>query len=908
MDIAAARFPAHLNFSKAVITLLITASLLLIASAATGAVLADGRPANTIAQSPATAGNYTQLRSRALVWSGNTALITDRTDGYTTDLPHTLTTQSVVVIGKTENRGTPPAELQAGCTLPHRTTIEPRPVTYKSSLLNVAINGVELQDTQLFLQRPCGDLLVSILAMRNWRVKVTDTPNVLIDSIHWMSLDTFAGLSYEIDAETQRINMTIAADKFTAIELDFAPEYRPTAQSAAGGFLNYGIAAATSSTADDIQYAGNLELGAFGSAGVLTSNWALSLIDGESDAIRIATTFTRDYPLATRQLRIGDINARPGAWGLGYRLGGIQFGSNFSTQPGAQFSPVESLILLADNPTPLQISNQQVGPGTNPETNTGVYFNSLRPLPYGPLQVTNLPTFGNGVYSVKGVDINGNEIGSSNAYYYNRGLLRQGLHSYSAEIGLIRQGGFSDQYATPVITATDRYGVNRALTVEGRVEYGDDVIAYGLNAAAAIPWAGVLNATWAQGQPTHGSSSSRSFQSLGLSNRFRRFSYDLNYRRFDRHFIHPGEAKDKVNNQRHNYTAGISTRLPWRDSISFGYDASSNRNQRFRDAATLSYRLSSLNIASATLLYRQNLHQTDDWLALASISLNFRELTRGLGIGSNRRSTRSQLFSPDNSTFSSSISQQSDGDLTGSYRLSTAASRDLRSYSLGFRGPLFEDGSYGVNGNFSNQYFNSNANIIFNDGQQTYSAGLNGGMALIGDSLFLTRPLFNAFALVDLGEDASGVRVNGVRSGSDGRVLVPNLQPYFDNQIAVSLRDLPLNAQVANLSTTVRPRFRSGVLIRKEIPYLTDMLVQVVLDDSANTPLPYAATAKLNENSELLPIGDDGLIYVVDVIENSQLQVRYKDKSCRIELPFPENLQTDEIPEYGPLVCEGVTP
>ncbi len=783
-------------------------------------------------------------------------------------------------------------------------------VNYQSLLLNVHINGVDLKSSHQFIRRPCGPLLAPILDMRDWRIKVKGKNNVLIDDVNWLNLEDFPGIGYEVNTATQEIFLTVKPELFASIELDFAPLYQPANRSAKGAFFNYGVNASRSSSGGaDTIYSGVAELGAFAPIGVITSSWALSQVSGNFDSIRLATTFVKDFPLDVQRLSAGDITAKPGAWGIGYRLGGIQFGTNYGTQPGSQISPVETISILADTPMLVRVLNRQSGPFTDEIDSTGVYYNRQQTLPFGPLVVNNLPTFGNGIYSVQGIAADGSVVQESQRYFFNQGLLKQGLHDYSVEIGKLRVGGFTDDYDTPIFTATERYGFSRRFTGEARIEYGDDVIAYGLSGSTAIPWVGALTTTIAQGQPTNGSFSSRGFQSASLTNRYRRLNYNLNFRHFDRQFIHPGESKDKVNTQRHSYAASVSSRLPWNDTVSLGYNAASSRAARFRDSLSLGYTFNTFALASATFLFRQELHQDDDWLAVASLSVNLESIARLVGTGSNRRRREGRLFTPQGSNLSIFASKDNDSDISSSLRLSTNASRDSESYGLSYRAPLLGDGPYGLSGNYSNRYFNINANVTeFND-TQTYSAGINGGMAYMGGGLYFTRPLTTAFGLVDLGEDAAGVRVNGIRTNQKGKVLIPNLQSYFDNTIRVNIEDLPLSAQLEEITTTVRPHFRSGVFVTQEIPYVTDMLVQVVLSDgSKQLPLPYAAEVALDDNSELFPVGDDGYIYLVGVVETSVIRVTYKNQSCTIKVPFPDELEPDEIPELGPFACEGVKP
>jgi outer membrane usher protein len=54
-----------------------------------------------------------------------------------------------------------------------------------------------------------------------------------------------------------------------------------------------------------------------------------------SGAIRLDTTWTLDLPDRLSTLRVGDAISTAGAWGQSMRFGGVQFGTNFATQPSS---------------------------------------------------------------------------------------------------------------------------------------------------------------------------------------------------------------------------------------------------------------------------------------------------------------------------------------------------------------------------------------------------------------------------------------------------------------------------------------------------------------------------------------------------------------------------------------------
>ena len=89
-----------------------------------------------------------------------------------------------------------------------------------------------------------------------------------------------------------------------------------------------------------------------------------------------------------------------------------------------------------------------------------------------------------------------------------------------------------------------------------------------------------------------------------------------------------------------------------------------------------------------------------------------------------------------------------------------------------------------------------------------------GGLTFVKDSLNFSRPLQDSFALAKVG-DLIGVRVylNNQeigRTGNSGKVLIPDLGSYYENQISINDKDIPIEYTLAEVMKYVSPPFRSG--------------------------------------------------------------------------------------------------
>ena len=109
------------------------------------------------------------------------------------------------------------------------------------------------------------------------------------------------------------------------------------------------------------------------------------------------------------------------------RFGGVQFGTNFATQPTLVTTPL------------LAARGEAVVPST-----VDVFING-RPIasetvPPGPFSIENLPAItGTGQLQVVVTDALGRQQVLTQPYYSGSTLLRAGLNEYSFELGAIRE-------------------------------------------------------------------------------------------------------------------------------------------------------------------------------------------------------------------------------------------------------------------------------------------------------------------------------------------------------------------------------------------------------------------------------------------------------------------------------------
>ena len=138
---------------------------------------------------------------------------------------------------------------------------------------------------------------------------------------------------------------------------------------------------------------------------------------------------------AAATLRVGDAISATGAWGRAVRFGGVQFGTNFATQPTLVTTPL------------LAARGEAIVPST-----VDVFINGQRvaneTVPPGPFAIESLPAItGAGELQVVVTDALGRQQIVSRPYYSGPTLLRAGLNEYSVEAGAIREDYALESFA-----------------------------------------------------------------------------------------------------------------------------------------------------------------------------------------------------------------------------------------------------------------------------------------------------------------------------------------------------------------------------------------------------------------------------------------------------------------------------
>lgn len=363
------------------------------------------------------------------------------------------------------------------------------PDAYAESVIAVTLNG-EPVPTPLVVRRDTdGTLLVTAQDLATLRLKPPATGALTINGQRYYRVGDNLGATVTFDDASQSVDVSVPAQAFVPTTATVGTPDGPTAvQSQPGGFLNYDLSAQRAN--GQTSTGGFVELGVFGSYGVVSATAVARTGEDLPGAVRLDTAWTRDFPDRMETLRIGDSISSSGSWGRSVRFAGIQYGTNFSTQPTFITTPL--LAAAGDAVLP---STVEVFVNGNP-----VASQQVQP---GPFEIQGVPAVnGAGQMQVVVTDALGRQQVIAQPYYAGGQLLRAGLTEFSVEAGAIRRDYAvkSNSYGDAVAAATWRHGVTDTLTTELHAEgQSDGSGAAGAAAAVQVGRIGTASANVAVG-------------------------------------------------------------------------------------------------------------------------------------------------------------------------------------------------------------------------------------------------------------------------------------------------------------------------------------------------------------------------------------------------------------------------
>lgn len=210
---------------------------------------------------------------------------------------------------------------------------------------------------------------------------------------------------------------------------------------------------------------------------------------------------------------------------------------------------------------------------------------------------------------------------------------------------------------------------------------------------------------------------------------------------------------------------------------------------------------------------------------------------------------------------------------------------------------------------YRNQY--AEASVSARTGQQTeiYQAKVNSALVWTEGGLHISRPLRDSFSLVRVNGVTDGMKVNfrnqyvGTTNHS-GELLVPYMNAYTDNLIAIEPKGISLGYKISKTSQHVTMPYRSGGLVEFDVVKL-QMVEGTLFYKQGDKLMPAQySTVEFMQHGEKQStvIGDDGALYLENLQTGVYTLTVFDDvHTCHVDLHVKasKNLVND----VGKLIC-----
>ncbi len=647
----------------------------------------------------------------------------------------------------------------------------------------------------------------------------------------------------------------------------------------ASAFFNYdlGYAGGNAGFADGVF--ATTQLGARVGDFLFLGDSTCSAGSDDQRCVRLTTSLIHDRRDTLVRTIVGDIAFASGYLGTTLNMGGLSYSKLYDIDPYFIRYPQQALTgqLRTPSEVDVYIDGQRV--------------RTLR-LPAGNFDLRNI-TQSTGYRSVDLVirDAFGREQRVNTSYYSSERSLKAGLHEYSYNIGAMREhyGIASNEYGPVAFAAFHRYGVTDALTLGIRADGKSGRFNAGPTATIVLGAAGLLNVAAAVSdvEGRTGGAGLVSYSYLG-----QHFNAALLARKDS-----PGYASLlDFGTDRRNYEAAgtVGYTTPVWGSFSAGLSTFKAYEGQDRKAASLSYGRPLFDGRASFFVTVVNERAQDTSTnVFAGFSYNFDAVHSLTGYYQRLRGSTSETIQFQKA--------QPVGEGLG-YVIGVSHLDSARTSNTQVTPSFQNNGRWGTVRGYAQQ----------NDGTgspRSYSLSVAGGVAWAGDMIAAGRPVTDSFGVVKV-DDLEGVRVfvNSQeigRTGANGRLFVPSLASFIDNQVSVDVASLPLEFTFPESTRVISPAYRAGAVVNFQAKRLQAIVGKLMIRSNGQIrPAEFFnVTLDIDGRPFTFVTGRGGEFYAEDVKAGRYMaQLAANGTTCRFELVVSE--AAGPFTELGETVCD----
>ena len=704
---------------------------------------------------------------------------------------------------------------------------------------------------------------------------------VRLDGKDYVSLRSMQKVRYELDEV--RLLLKISADPAllgeTQINFLSSRSFKISYPHDSSLFINYGMRYGASKGLGDSSFTATQESGMRIGDLLFLSNETITHSEGKTRTTRLMTSITRDDRQKLRRLIIGDLYTSSGQLGSTLLLGGIGFSKSYSIEPSFQKQPALDYAGFVALPSQVDVLVD------------GVRIRTEKLSP-GEFNLQNIPVdAGLHGLELRIRDALGREQSLTIPYYSSEALLRRGFHDYSYSAGFLRSryGTESNRYGSLAFSSYHRYGLNSDITIGFQAEGSARMFNAGPRVTARLGRFGIADIGIAlsnvknmgRGQAAF---VNHNFQSKQVSVRFQASGYSKNYRSLS----NLSSVNDRLRLPQYSFGAGISRGSRKWGSVSLDASILKQYIGNNQESYAITYSKTMWKKLTVSTTYQRVYRSRPDNQVF--LSLNF-FLPHNVNMSASYRreeNSRAEVMQ---------ISKNPPEGKGFSYRAMIKRGSDSVDGNISIDPYVQYNGKYGVyaaeyNTPIKDDSSSGDCFEISAAGSLVYAAGVWGA----------SRPVDDSFAIVRT-ESIKGVRVyynnhEIDRTDMAGKVVIPSLNAYVDNVVAISDQDIPVNYMLKDVTRYISPSWRSGTLVdfaATRIQAITGKL-RLRLKNGEH-PVEFAELmVSIGEEILESSTGRDGEFYLENVPEgdySAHFEYERQNYSFKLKIPKSDQMLVD---------------
>lgn len=758
------------------------------------------------------------------------------------------------------------------------------PPELASTVLAITLNGEPKGDFFIFVTA-AGAYLVRPVDLEAMGIRGAQGETVRVEGEDYRSLTSVPGIDVTFDEKSLTLELRAAPALLGRRTVDLLPARHPNVLQSRdnSAFLNYRTGYVESDPGGASAFNLAAELGARLSDALFLSDFSHADSDGESRSLRLMSSLTVDRRADLQRLTLGDFFTDTGEPGSTLNLGGLSFSKQYSIDPYLIKQPMSGFVGALALPSEVEI-----------------YLDGVRvrtePLPPGEFQVQNLNYYG-GARNVEILirDRFGREQRIDYQYYFTNTLLRKGFHEYSYDTGLQRKdfGLASNRYGELAASAFHRYGVSDSLTLGLQGQASGARLNFGPQGLMRLGAAGTASALLSASRDRDAGDGLAA--QLGYGYQARSFSIRALARGFSADYARVGDAATS-DRPKVEASAGIGYGTIGVGNFGADYALSTQYRGTARRAVTFSYSRSLPGDFNLFATLRRVQEETPDSELFVGLAYYPAHDITATYLRQDRRDSRSDILQVGKSA---PIGEGWGFRVAAESAQSAAGHEDVLAPFLQFNG---KRGIYTADCRSQSVQVGGRASSC-----QVAAAGAVG---YVGGAFGFSRPIYDSFGLIQVGElEAVHVSHNNQVIGatdSSGRLFLPNLGSYVDNQISINDSDIPIEYAISERQRYVAPPRRGGALIEFGITRIRAIggLLKIRVDGQTRPVEYHEIVLSLEEGGlQTFPTAKGGEFYLENVRPGIHpASFNYSGQTCMFDLTIPGG--EEMFVDLGEVICE----